>query len=298
MKSAAKKELLIGGLVLLALAVLIFGIDFLKGVNVFKSANYYYAVYTNVEGLALSAPVNMNGFKVGQVREINYEFDNPGHVRVEISLDKQLQLPVGTEAVIATDLLGTAAINLHPSASTQMHKVGDELIGTNEVGLMGSVSKVMPAVEGIFPKIDSLLSNLNALTADPALASSVKRLDAITANLELTTRRLSGTLASLSPVVNNVGSITANLDTVSADVAQLSARMRDLPVDSLYADIAATMENLNELSRQLNDPNGSLGLLMKDPALYRNLNNTISSLDSLFVDIKRNPKRYISIKLL
>ena len=83
MKSVLKKELTIGGLVIVALAVLILGIDFLKGVNVFKASNYYYVEYTNVEGLAISAPVTLNGFKVGQVREINYEFDNPGHVRGE-----------------------------------------------------------------------------------------------------------------------------------------------------------------------------------------------------------------------
>lgn len=298
MKSTLKKELTIGGLVLLALALLIFGIDFLKGVNVFKSANYYYVQYTDVEGLAISAPVTLNGFKVGQVREIRYEYDNPGHVKVEISLDKQLKLPKGTEAVLAADLLGTASIALRPGAASESHRVGDDLVGVTDKGLMAGVGKVMPSVEAIFPKIDTLLSNLNAITGDPALTSSVRRLDGITANLEASTRTLSASLSALQPVLRDVKHLTSNLDTISDDMAVLSDRLSGVPVDSLVADMAAAVANLRALSEQLNDPDGSLGLLMKDPELYRNINSAIGSLDSLFVDIKAHPKRYINIKLL
>lgn len=298
MKSALKKELMIGALAILALAILIFGIDFLKGINVFKAANYYYVEYTDVEGLAISAPVNLNGFKVGQVREINYEFENPGHVKVELSLDRQLKLPVGTQAVLATDLLGTATINLRPGASQEMCEVGSSLEGVTDKGLMGGVSTMMPSIEGIFPKIDTLLTNLNAITADPALTASFKRLDGITANLELTTQRLSALMATLPPVTRDVKAATANLDSITGDMAVLTGRLRELPVDSLSADIAATLANLRALSDELKNPDGSLGMLMNNPELYNNLNSTVSSLDSLFVDIKRNPKRYISIKLL
>lgn len=298
MKSVLKKELTIGGLVIVALAVLILGIDFLKGVNVFKASNYYYVEYTNVEGLAISAPVTLNGFKVGQVREINYEFDNPGHVKVEVSLDKQLRLPKGTQAVLTTDLLGTASIVLNPGESKDWQAVGDRLEGVTDKGLMANVGGMMPTVEAIFPKIDTLLTNLNAITGDPALTASVKRLDAITGNLEVTTKRLSALMAQLQPVTRNVNSVTSNLDSITGDVAVLTAQLRELPVDSLSADLAATIANLQALSEELKNPDGSLGMLMKDPALYNNLNNTVSSLDSLFVDIKKNPKRYISIKLL
>ncbi|MDE6042619.1 MAG: MlaD family protein [Muribaculaceae bacterium] len=298
MKSALKKELMVGALAILALAILIFGIDFLKGINVFKAANYYYVEYTDVEGLAISAPVNLNGFKVGQVREINYEFENPGHVKVELSLDRQLKLPVGTQAVLATDLLGTATINLRPGVSQEICEVGSSLEGVTDKGLMGGVSTMMPSIEGIFPKIDTLLTNLNAITADPALTASVKRLDGITANLELTTQRLSALMATLPPVTRDVKAATANLDSITGDMAVLTGRLRELPVDSLSADIAATLANLRALSDELKNPDGSLGMLMNNPELYNNLNSTVSSLDSLFVDIKRNPKRYISIKLL
>lgn len=299
MKRIFRKEVIIGLIVIAAMAVLFFGIDFLKGVNVFKAANYYTATYTNVEGLAISAPVTVNGFKVGLVREISYQYDNPGHVKVEISLDKNLKVPQGTEAVIKSDLLGTATIELKMGEGSVFHNVGDELIGTVATGMMDNVSKtLLPSVESILPKIDTMMTNINAILGDPALAASVKRLDAITANLERSTNRLSSAMANLPPITSDVKTITGNVASLSDDLASVSSKLGSVPVDSLANDIAAVTANLRELTEQLNNPQSSIGKLTNDPALYDNLNSTISSLDSLFIDIKKNPKRYISIKLL
>ncbi len=283
---------------LVALAILILGIDFLKGVNVFKPTNYYYASFENVEGLAVSSPVMLNGFKVGQVREMEYEFDNPGHVLVEMSLDSRLKVPQGSKAVLGTDILGTASIVLHLSKSATDQSVGDRLIGENSSSLLASAGDMLPAVQQIFPKIDTLLTNLNAVVADPALTASVKRLDAISANLQTTTQRLAAATAQLGPIAADVKQITGNTSNITSDLAQLSGQMKNLPLDSLVADLQTTTANLRALSDELGKPNSTLGRLINDPSLYDNLNTTISSLDSLFVDIKKNPKRYISIKLL
>lgn len=299
MKKIFRKEVLIGLIVILALAILFFGIDFLKGVNVFKAANYYTVTYTNVEGLAISAPVAVNGFKVGLVRDINYEYDNPGHVKVEISLDKNLRVPKGTQAVIRTDMLGTATIELKMGADAGFYSVGDELEGVVAKGLMDNVgNSLLPAVNNIMPKIDSLLTNLNNVVGDPALVNSMKRLDAITANLEKATAKLSSVMASMPSITADVKNITNNLSTQTDDISRLTARLRDIPVDSLAGNIADITANLKALSAQLNDQESTIGKLTHDPQLYNNLNSTISSLDSLFIDIKKNPKRYISIKLL
>ncbi|MCM1316693.1 MAG: MlaD family protein [Bacteroides sp.] len=298
MKKIFRKEVIIGICVLVALAILILGIDFLKGVNVFKPTNYYYASFENVEGLAVSSPVMLNGFKVGQVREMEYEFDNPGHVLVEMSLDSRLKVPQGSKAVLGTDILGTASIVLHLSKSATDHSVGDRLIGENSSSLLASAGDMLPAVQQIFPKIDTLLTNLNAVVADPALTASVKRLDAISANLQTTTQRLAAATAQLGPIAADVKQITGNTSNITSDLAELSGQMKNLPLDSLVADLQTTTANLRALSDELGKPNSTLGRLINDPSLYDNLNTTISSLDSLFVDIKKNPKRYISIKLL
>lgn len=298
MKKIFRKEVVIGISVLVALAVLILGIDYLKGINVFKPTNYYYASFENVEGLSVSSPVMLNGFKVGQVREIEYEFDNPGHVLVEMALDHRLKVPSGSKAVLGTDILGTASITLQLSDATMHHIIGDRLIGENSSSLLGAAGEMLPAVQQIFPKVDTLLANLNMLVGDPALLASVKRLDAISANLQVTTQRLASVTGQLGPIAGDVKHITENASEITSNFAELSGQMKNLPLDSLVADLQVTTNNLRALSEELGNPNSTLGRLMNDPALYDNLNTTISSLDSLFVDIKKNPKRYISIKLL
>lgn len=299
MKKIFRKEVIIGLSAVVALVILFVGIDFLKGVNVFKASNYYYVTYTDVQGLAISAPVTINGYKVGQVREISYQYDNPGHVKVEIALDRELKLPKGTRAVLSSDLLGTASIALELADSKDFYDVGAELQGFVPKGMMDNVANnLMPSVQAIFPKVDTLLTGINALVADPAIASSVKRLDAITSNLEVATRQLNAIMATLPPITHDVKSITGNVSVASANLTQLTGKMNSLPIDSLMNELQKTAANLHELTRQLNNPNSTLGLLMNDPALYNNINKTVRSLDSLFIDIKANPKRYISIKLL
>ncbi len=306
MKKIFRKEILIGVSAIAALAILIFGIDFLKGVNVFKASNYYYVTYTDVQGLSVSAPVTVNGFKVGQVRDISYMYERPGHIKVEISLDRELKLPRESRAVLTTDLLGTASIALELSAHQSFYDVGSEIPGLVPKGMLASVSEnLMPSVQSIFPKIDTLLTTLNTLASDPAIASSVSRLDAITANVEQASIQLKALMATLPPITSDVKSITGNVNRASADLYSLTGKLNKMPVEQMSAnlsntlnEIQATSSNLRELTRQLNEPNSTLGMLTRDPALYNNLNATIRSLDSLFIDIKAHPKRYISIKLL
>ena len=286
MKKIFRKEVLIGVLAIAALLILFFGINFLKGFNIFKASNYYYASYTNVEGLTQSAPVTLNGFKIGIVREI--------------SLDKELKVPAGTQALVSTDLLGTASVVLHMGDSKDgFYAPGDTIPSGKVPGMMDAVSQnVMPAVANIFPKIDTLITSLNAIASDPALVASVQRLDALTRELDCTIRSLHVVINNLQPVTTDVKTITGNVGSMTGDLAAITGTLREAPVDSLIISLQGTMANLETLTSELNDPNGSFGKLAKDPALYDNLNHTISSLDSLFIDIKKNPKRYISIKLL
>ncbi len=293
------KELKIGLSVLIALLVLFFGINYLKGINIFKDSNYYYASYTNVAGLAQSAPVTVNGFNVGLVKSIKYEYNNPGHVLVELSLDKHLQVPQGTEAVLSTDMLGTSSIVLKMGSSKEYHKVGDYLEATNAPGLMDNVSKdILPAFTALVPKIDSLLTAAATLASDPALAQSVKRLDAITANLEQTTRLLSKTMAPLPGITGSAATTVARVDSLAANLNALSATLASLPVDSTFDNLNNITASLAQLVKAMESDESTLGLLMHDPKLYNSLNATVSSLDSLLIDVKKNPKRYISIKLL
>ncbi len=303
MNKLFSREIIIGASVLIALLALVFGINYLKGVNIFKAANYYYASYTNVAGLAQSAPVTLNGYKVGLVRDIAYEYDNPGHVKVEISLDRQLLLPEGTSAVIVTDMLGTSTIELRMGTSPNLLEVGSKISGVVGSGLMDKVStELMPSIIQIAPHIDSLVVALTAVAADPALVNSVRRLDAIMANLEATTTQLNRTVPALLKNANstmaNVSDISANISQVSSALAVLSDDLKRMPLDSTLHNINSITANLDEATSKLNSTNSSLGLLLNDPGLYHNLNNSAAHVDSILIDLKKQPKRYIpSIKI-
>ena len=294
-----KRNFYIGLSVLAALFILYFGLEFLKGVNMFKASNYYTASYTNVAGLQVSAPVSVNGFKVGQVSNVEYEYDNPGHVLVEMSLDKALRVPQGTKAIIEADILGTATVRLDMAASSDFHKVGDKLIGETASGMMDNVSQnLMPAVGRILPTVDTLLNNVNTLVADPALAASVARLDKITESLASTLAALNRSVQSLPQVMTDVKGITQNLDSMSRNLNSLTARLDNAGIETTLKNVEAISAQLNELTTALNSDESSVGQLLHDPQLYNNLNNAAASLDSLLIDVKKNPKRYISIKLL
>lgn len=306
MNKLFSREVKIGASVLVALLALVFGINYLKGVNIFKAANYYYASYTNVAGLAQSAPVTLNGYKVGLVRDVAYEYDNPGHVRVELSLDRQLRLPEGTAAAIVTDMLGTSTIELRMGTSPNYIEVGQKLQAIEGSGLMDKVStELMPTIIQIAPHIDSLVVALTAIAADPALKSSVRRLDVIMANLEKSTTQLDRAMGAMPSIMNNANATMANVKEISANISQvsqalavLSYDLKKMPLDSTLNHLNNITANLDEATEKLNSSNSSLGLLLNDPGLYNNINNSAAHIDSILIDLKKQPKRYIpSIKI-
>lgn len=306
MNKLFSREVKIGASVLVALLALVFGINYLKGVNIFKAANYYYASYTNVAGLAQSAPVTLNGYKVGLVRDVAYEYDNPGHVRVELSLDRQLRLPEGTAAAIVTDMLGTSTIELRMGTSPNYIEVGHKLQAIEGSGLMDKVTtELMPTIIQIAPHIDSLVVALTAIAADPALQSSVKRLDVIMANLEKSTTQLDRAMGAMPSIMNNANATMANVKEISANISQvsqalavLSDDLKKMPLDSTLTHLNNITANLDEATEKLNSSNSSLGLLLNDPGLYNNINNSAAHIDSILIDLKKQPKRYIpSIKI-
>ena len=293
--------MIIGASVLFSLLILFFGIDYLKGINVFKSANYYSSSYTNVAGLAQSAPVTLNGFKVGLVRDIRYEYDNPGHVLVEFSLDKELKLPVGSKAAIITDMLGTSTVELRMAAGDQYYEVGSRIEGVTPGGMMDKVSnEMLPSLMTIAPHIDSLIVALTAVATDPALVNSIKRLDNIMANLETSTGHLNEAMRGVPALVNSTNStmanavtISENLNKISASLAELSEDLKDMPLDSTMRNINRITAHLDLATEQLNSTNSTLGLLLNDPSLYNNISNSTAHLDSILIDLKKQPKRYI-----
>lgn len=295
MKKFFTKEVLIAVVALISVALLYWGINYLKGLNLFTSTNYYKVSYTQVNGLKMSAPVTINGFQVGLVNDVSYDYEN-GNILVELGLDSELKLPVGTEALISTDMLGTSTVVLNMAKNTtEYYKSGDEIPGKVEAGLMENVSNnLMPSLALMLPKLDSILSNVNAVLANPAINSSVTRLDQITTNLENLSLQLS---KNVPAVIDNANVITNDLKNVSADLAEMAQELNSIPLDSTLNNASIAITNLKTITDKINSPDSSIGLLLNDQRLYNHADGAILSLDSLLNDIKVNPKRYINIKV-
>lgn len=300
MRRIFTKEVIIGLCVAVAILILCFGIEFLKGINVFKPANFYIAVYENVEGLEVAAPVTIDGYKVGQVREINFDYEHPGKIEVLMALNKQLHLPVDSKAMIGSTLLSGSYVDIKVGQSSEMIPVGGTIASGITPDLMSSVSNdILPAVSAIFPKIDSLLVSVNNLAADPAIAASLKNMEIITNNISLASQNLNSMMKYQVPgILNGAGSAVNNLDSITANLSILSEELNKLPLKQTMDNVNGLTANLVTFTSNLNNPNSTLGELTQDSELYDKLNRLTADIDSLIIDIKKNPKRYISIKLL
>lgn len=306
MKSNKAKAFTIGLSVIIAIVIVYFGIEYLKGNNIFKPANYYYTSYNNVAGLAQSAPVTLNGYKVGLVRDIEIDYSAPGKVKVELSLDKGLTLPEGTEAMLSTDMLGTSTVELILGSGKSTIEIGSTIPGRQADGLMSKVTDdILPAVGQIMPKIDSLLTSLNQIAANPAINSSLNHINTAMANIESSSQQLSTAMKSMPSVASNAQTTMSNvrhmsesLTAIANDLTVVAGKLKELPIEQTMENVYQTSQTLKELMAQLNDKNSTLGKMLNDPTLYNNLSRASSSLDSLLIDVKKNPKRYISIKLL
>lgn len=300
MKKIFSKEFIIGLCVIAAIVILCVGIDYLKGVNIFKPANFYTARYDNVSGLEVAAPVTIDGFKVGQVRDIIFDYEHPGKIEVLLALNKSLRIPEDSKAVIGSTLLSGGFVDIQLGKSSKLIELGGEIPTGTSPDLMSSLSNdVLPAVNAVIPKVDSLLTSLNRLASDPALVNSFKNIEGITLRVYDAAGSLNSLMGKDMPLmIGKVDGIVTNLDTVAGNLSQLSEELKKLPLASTMNNVEEITANLNTFSQKLNSSESSLGLLMNDPELYHRINTVVADVDSLIVDIQKNPKRYISIKLL
>ncbi len=286
--------------VLTGLVLLYWGVNYLKGINLLTPANRFYTEVNNTEGLLQAAPVTVDGFQVGQVKEITYDYKTH-KITVMMAMDKDMTIPEGTTVNMVSGLLGGTTLELNLGDGPAMES-GSYIPTTKLPGLMDNVTEnVMPMVNQVMPKVDSIMANVNALTGDPALAAALARLDGITRQLQISAQQLTvlmnGLNRSVPGVMNNVNGITNNLTGATGNLTDLSTSLKELPIDETMNKLNTTLANLEKLSEQLNDKNSTLGKVMNDRELYDNANHAIVSLDSLLTDIKAHPKRYINVKV-
>lgn len=287
-----KKEVKIGLIGIIAITLLIFGINYLKGVRMFQPSSYYYVEFTDINGLAISSPVFASGYKIGLVRDIQYNHANPGHVVVEVEVEHGMNIPKGSRGELVTEMLGTVKMNLILNLdSKESCQVGDTLTGVVNNGLMGVAEGVMPKVEQLMPKMDSILHSLNQLLAHPALSATLENAEKLTANLNTTTLQLNQLMK------NDLPQLTGRMVTIADNFTVISENLKGIDYAKTFQKIDSTLHNVRMLTSKLNSKDNTVGLLFNDPTLYNNLIATTANAASLLEDLQAHPKRYVHFSL-
>ena len=285
------KEIKIALVAIVGILVMYFGINFLKGMNLFSTNNAYYMTFDDIQGLGASTPIYADGYKVGTVDGMEYDYKENGPIKVKVDINKDLRIPQGSKAEIVKDLMGNLQVNLL-LANNPRERVepGGVIPGAVNGGMMDKAANLIPVVEKMLPKLDSILTSVNALLADPALAASLHNVETITSNLTVSTRELNTLMAGLN---KHVPGMVRKANGVLDNTNRLTANLASLDVQGTLNKVNQTLESAHQFTEKLNSNQGSLGLLMNDTKLYDNLTSTMSHADSLVIDLKAHPKRYV-----
>lgn len=285
------KEVKIALVAIVALVLLFFGLNFLKGLTLFSSSATYNMSFKDLKGLSESTAIYADGYKVGTVTSIEYDYENAGNVLVKCDLDPQLRIPKGSQAEIESDLMGNIKVNLL-LANNPKEKIepGGLIMGIDGKGMMAQFQEVLPTVMAIVPKLDSIVTSVNTILANPSIVNILRNAEDMTANLKVTTSELNSLAMQLN---RSVPGMMQHANATLQNTETLTGNLAKVDVDATMKKIDSTLDNLEQMSKALNNREGTLGLLMYDKGVYNNLNSTMRHADSLMIDLKAHPKRYV-----
>ena len=286
------KEVRIGIAGIIALCVLVYGINYLKGINMFKPSSYFYVKFKNVNGLAKSSPVFADGVRVGIVRDIYYDYNQAENVVVEVALDTELRIPKGSSAELTSELMGGVRMDiLLANNPREKYAIGDTIPGKLNNGMMESVAALMPQIEQMLPKLDSIMTSLNTILGDQSIPATLHSVEKMAANLEVTSGQLKVLMG------RDIPQLTGKLNTLGDNFISISDNLKKIDYANTFNEIEQTLANVKIVTEKLNSKDNTVGLLLNDPQLYNNLNATTANAASLLEDLKEHPKRYVHFSL-
>lgn len=285
------KEVKISLVAIAAVVALFFGMNFLKGLTIFSNTTTYRMLFSNLKGLSNSTPIYADGYKVGTVTDIDYDYENNGNITVEAEIDPQLRIPAGSTAMIESDLMGNIKVTLLLANNPRERiEAGGVIPGVEENGAMKQMQAMVPAIQAMLPKLDSIMASLNKLLADPAIAATLHNAATISSNLTTSTAELNTLMTTLNKemptMMSKANSTLSNTETLTGNLAKVD-------IEGTMARVNKTLDNVEQITTAINNREGSLGLLIYDKGMYNHLNATMRDADSLVVDLKSHPKRYV-----
>ena len=286
------KEVRIGIAGIIALCILVYGINYLKGINMFKPSSYFYVKFQNVNGLAKSSPVFADGVRVGIVRDIYYDYNQAENVIVEVELDTELRIPKGSSAELVSELMGGVRMNiLLANNPREKYAVGDTIPGKLNNGMMESVAALMPQIEQMLPKLDSIMISLNNILNNQSIPATLHSVEKTAANLEVASGQLKVLMG------RDIPQLTGKLNTIGDNFITISGNLKEIDYAATFKEIEQTLANVKMVTEKLNSKDNTVGLLLNDPQFYNNLNATTANAASLLEDLKEHPKRYVHFSL-
>tara|TARA_Y100001978_G_C23692275_1_gene435503 strand:- start:669 stop:1604 length:936 start_codon:yes stop_codon:yes gene_type:complete len=303
------REIKIGIVSIVVIFILILGINYLKGTNIFKNNFTFYALYQNIDGLQIGAPVSVSGYKVGSVTDIDMLTTN-NNLLVTVNIEKELIIPKESILkIVNQDLMGTKGVNLIFSSNSDNANSGDTLNSSLESSLQEEVNaQILPfkkKAEELIVSIDSVMMIVTAVLNKDArkdLSKSIESLGETFSLMSSSMKKVDGIIdvneEKISNIIFNMESILSNIEESNSSINSILSNM-SLISDSLSnSNLTSLVNNFNILMTQINSKEGSAGLLVNDDKLYTNLEKTTKELSELIKDIKDNPKRYINFSLI
>jgi len=290
-----KKEITVAILAIIALFVLYFGFNYLKGINIFSKTTSYVVKYERMNGLVAQCPVYVKGYKVGMVDNIVYDFSQPESFTVCFSVNEDIRLPKGTEVALVPDGLisGEALELIIPTDNvTDWYAEGDTLPSSITPGMLSAVAEaVLSQLSPILSSLDSVVNVLEETLSKEQLQSILDNVDGTMANVNAITGKADRMMARQLPQLIDTIQLAMNeLHTITDNLSQADLKATVARVDK-------AVEEVNSLLAAANSEEGTLGKLLNDKSLYDDINHTVNSADSLLIDLKANPKRYVHFSL-
>jgi phospholipid/cholesterol/gamma-HCH transport system substrate-binding protein len=297
------KEVGIGILIILGTLMSVFSYNYLKGINLFEKTRTFQVIYTKVDGLSPSNPVTLNGYKIGKVQKINFNSNNTRELIVDIVIENDVKFSKTSKAELyETGLIGGKAIAIIPDYDNNaIAESGDYLIGSVKPGLTDLVNQIMPQIqlqlEAVMKKTEIVLSNINTLFDEEtkkSLKSSIDQFASLTNSLSETSGNINDFIKDNSP---NLTTTIDNLNATSLKMKDMSNSMSEVDLNLILTNLDSTISNLNNITNKLNQGEGTIGKLIHDDGLFKNLDNATKNLEELIEDIKLNPKRYVHFSI-
>ncbi|MCQ2351197.1 MAG: MlaD family protein [Paludibacteraceae bacterium] len=287
------RETKIGLAVACAIAMLYFGINFLKGINIFTPNSVFYVQYDRVDGIVKTSHVLINGYQVGHVSDIRFDYTKEAPITLELTVDKQLVVPKGTIAeVYETGLLGDKAIQLRLGRSNEICQYGDTLEGTITGGMLANIAgELVPPIKEMIPTVDSTIRAIKNVIEGEKVNNILTNTEGATKNLKIASAKLNTVLdKDVPPIMADAKRITSNLDKITTDVSKADLK-RTLD------EVNTTINNLKLVTNKFNSTDNTIGLLLNDKQLYYHIDSIAFNANALVVDLKENPKRYVHFSL-